>query len=159
VKGSNYEYYILKNATPGNWTVRVIPLDIPPEGESFVLIEGRITETKPEQSDDAKLVIMEAKHKEEKSKTTEDIVGLNWEGSTLALRLIAPDGTALAEGINNSTIRHVKGSNYEYYILKNATPGNWTVRVIPIDIPPEGESFVLIQGRITEARMVERIGK
>ena len=79
-------------------------------------------------------------------------MGLNWEGSILALRLTAPDGTVIPDGFNNSSIRNIKGSNYEYYILKDVMPGNWTVEVVPVEVPPEGENFMLIKGRISETK-------
>jgi hypothetical protein len=98
---------------------------------------------------DFRLTTLAVEHKELKKKTSEDIVGLNWEGSILALRLTAPDGTVIPEGFNNSSIMNIKGSNYEYYILKDVMPGNWTVEVVPVEVPPEGENFMLIKGQIS----------
>jgi hypothetical protein len=140
-----------------------VPVEVPPEGENFMLIKGRISETKDMPSEDmpstkisskdeTRLTTMAVEHKEEKKKTSEDIVGLNWEGSILALRLTAPDGTVIPDGFNNSSIRNIKGSNYEYYILKDVMPGNWTVEVVPVEVPPEGENFMLIKGRISETK-------
>jgi hypothetical protein len=160
IKGSNYEYYILKDVMPGNWTVEVVPIEVPPEGENFMLIKGQISRTKDMPSrnvssknvsskDEPRLTTLAVEHKEEKQKTSEDIVGLNWEGSILALRLTAPDGTVIPEGFNNSSIMNIKGSNYEYYILKDVMPGNWTVEVVPVEVPPEGENFMLIKGQIS----------
>jgi hypothetical protein len=100
----------------------------------------------------SRLTTLAVEHKEEKKKTSEDIVGLNWEGSILALRLTAPDGTVIPGGFNNSSIRNIKGSNYEYYILKDVMPGNWTVEVVPIEVPTEGENFMLIKGPNSETK-------
>ena len=146
-----------------------MPVEVPPEGENFMLIKGRISETKDMPSEDmpstkisskdeTRLTTMAVEHKEEKKKTSEDIVGLNWEGSILALRLTAPDGTVIPDGFNNSSIRNIKGSNYEYYILKDVMPGNWTVEVVPSVALADGLLSLTLNRSVASGRVSLRMG-
>jgi len=65
------------------------------------------------------------------------------------LILYAPNGTMIPTDINNSYIEHKKGPTYDYYILKNVPAGNWTLKVVPIDVPATGENFTLLSGGIS----------
>ena len=83
----------------------------------------------------------------QKEETRSDIAALDWQGSKLKLVLYDPNGIMIP-GINNSTIKHVVGPNFEYYILNNTQFGKWTLDVVPVDLPKEGENFAIFTGPV-----------
>lgn len=72
-------------------------------------------------------------------------IGVNYAGSDLDLELTAPDGTVITHesAIADADIELVEGATFEFYRIANPLPGTWEVRIIPIDIPDEGEPFSL----------------
>ena len=95
----------------------------------------------------------------EKTSTRNEIAALSWEGSKLQLFLYAPNGTMISPKINNSMIKHVMGSNYDYYLLNNAPFGNWTLKVVPVQVPTKGENITLVTGQITAQMLPNAAGK
>ncbi len=66
-----------------------------------------------------------------------------WEGSDLDLALIQPNGTAINHGTNDSDIEFVEGDTYESYKINAPMHGEWKMIIEAIDVPDEGEDFVL----------------
>jgi len=144
-KGPTYDYYILKNAPPGNWTLKVVPIDVPKTGENYTLLTGGITR----EEDVLKVKAEETAGK--KRKTRDEIAGLNWEGSTLDLILLDPNNNMVpTTGFNRTYVEHMKGPTYDYYLLRNATPGNWTMEITAVDVDEGGETFNIVNGPVKE---------
>jgi hypothetical protein len=78
----------------------------------------------------------------------EDIAALSWPRGISKLLLYAPNGTMISPTLNNSELQHFIGSTYDYYILRNASPGNWTLEVIPVEVGARGEDFTLTTGHV-----------
>ena len=80
---------------------------------------------------------------------SEVIFGINWPptGSDLNLTLYKPDGTV----VNDTNITHEKNIEYayEFYTIQNPVPGNWTMNITAIDVPPEGENYTIMAYLIT----------
>ena len=72
-------------------------------------------------------------------------IGLNWTGSDLDLELTAPDGSVIthAEAALDSNIELFEGDTFESIRLNRPMNGMWTVRVVAVDVPPEGEPYNL----------------
>jgi len=149
-KGPTYDYYILKNAPPGNWTLKVVPIDVPAKGENYTLLTGGISR----EMDLLKVMAEETAGK--KRKTRDEIAGLNWEGSTLDLILLDPNNNMVpTTGFNRTYVEHMKGPTYDYYLLKNATPGNWTMQITAIDVDEGGEPFNIVNGPVQELETID----
>ena len=69
---------------------------------------------------------------------------LSWQSNTsnLNLTLYKPDGS-IADDAN---ISHEKNTAlaYEYYTVPNPEPGNWTMNITAIDVPEEGEDYIVM---------------
>jgi len=149
-KGPTYDYYILKNAPPGNWTLKVVPIDVPAKGENYTLLTGGISR----EMDLLKVMAEETAGK--KRKTRDEIAGLNWEGSTLDLILLDPNNNMVPPtGFNKTYVEHMKGPTYDYYLLRNATPGNWTMQITAVDVREEGENFNIVNGPVQELTPID----
>jgi len=150
-KGPTYDYYILKNAPPGNWTLKVVAIDVPAKGENYTLLTGGITREEEEM-----LKVMAEETAGKKRKTRDEIAGLNWEGSTLELLLFDPNNKMVpAFGGNKTYVEHMTGPTYDYYLLRNATPGNWTMRINAIDVEEGGETFNIVRGPVQELAPID----
>ncbi|MDD1754828.1 MAG: hypothetical protein LUQ63_04325, partial [Methanothrix sp.] len=77
-----------------------------------------------------------------------EMVGLTWESNPFRVALIKPDGTVLDSQSDSRNIKHVTGSNYDYYFLRNQAGGYWTVQISPINPAASGEGFSLITGTV-----------
>jgi hypothetical protein len=80
-----------------------------------------------------------------------EMIGLTWQGSPLTMTLTKPDGSILYSDGTNPDVVRVKGSNYEYYFLKNPAIGNWNIGVQPSNQMVSGERFTLITGLVNGA--------
>ena len=76
--------------------------------------------------------------------TTEATFKLFWQGSTLNLTLLTPEDVLIDPTTTDPDITHVKSTTYEYYTIKNPDPGDWTMNIIAVDVPPEGENFTAV---------------
>jgi hypothetical protein len=80
-----------------------------------------------------------------------EMIGLTWQGSPLTMTLTKPDGIILYPDGTSSDVVRVKGSNYEYYFLKNPAIGNWNIGVQSSNQMASGERFTLITGLVNGA--------
>ena len=72
-------------------------------------------------------------------------VSCNWQGSTIELVLIDPDGTQITprDADANPRITYKPAATYAIYTLENPKPGKWQLQATGTDIPPQGEPFNL----------------
>jgi hypothetical protein len=80
-----------------------------------------------------------------------EMIGLTWQGSPLTMTLTKPDGSILYPDGTSPDVVRVKGSNYEYYFLKNPAIGNWNIGVQPSNQMASSERFTLITGLVNGA--------
>jgi uncharacterized repeat protein (TIGR01451 family) len=73
----------------------------------------------------------------------EAIFSISWGGSDLDLVLYKPDGTKIdpAVAATDPNIEYVKEATYTFYRVTDPDPGQWTMEVTGVDVPPEGEEF------------------
>ncbi len=73
----------------------------------------------------------------------EAIFSISWGGSDLDLVLYKPDGTKIdpAVAATDPNIEYVKEVTYTFYRVTDPDPGQWTMEVTGVDVPPEGEEF------------------
>ncbi len=73
----------------------------------------------------------------------EAIFRISWGGSDLDLVLYKPDGTKIdpAVAATDPNIEYVKEATYTFYRVTDPDPGQWTMEVTGVDVPPEGEEF------------------
>ena len=72
------------------------------------------------------------------------MVGLAWQSNPFSVTLIKPDGSKLFPDSDRQNIKHVTGTNYDYYFLRNPAKGIWNIEIRPINPGSRGESFSLI---------------
>jgi hypothetical protein len=84
------------------------------------------------------------------------MVGLTWKDGSFKLNLIQPNGVALPVQGDNRNVIHLIGSNYDYYFLRNAAPGSWTIVVRPINTGASGTGFSLINGPVKGAAVISK---
>ena len=77
-----------------------------------------------------------------------EMVGLTWQNSPLDMKLIKPDGSVLSPESDSQNIKHVTGSNYDYYFLRRPISGYWTIGINPTYPSGSGEGFSLISGLV-----------
>ena len=72
--------------------------------------------------------------------------GSDWQGSTIELVLIDPDGTQITpqDAAANPSITYQAAPTYAIYTIDNPKPGDWQMQATGTDIPAGGESFNLI---------------
>ncbi|MDE0427730.1 MAG: dockerin type I domain-containing protein [Candidatus Poribacteria bacterium] len=72
-------------------------------------------------------------------------VSCNWQGSTIELVLIDPDGTQITprDAAANPRITYKPAPTYAIYTLENPKVGEWQIQATGTDIPPQGEPFNL----------------
>ncbi|MDD4652842.1 MAG: hypothetical protein PHQ34_11495 [Methanothrix sp.] len=85
-----------------------------------------------------------------------DMVGLTWKEGSFKLTLIQPNGVALPVQGDNRNVIHLIGTNYDYYFLRNATPGSWAIVIQPINTGASGTGFSLINGLVKGAAVISR---
>ncbi|MDE0466843.1 MAG: VWA domain-containing protein [Candidatus Poribacteria bacterium] len=72
-------------------------------------------------------------------------ISCNWQGSTIELMLIDPDGTRITprDAAANPRIIYRPTDTSASYTLENPKPGEWQMQATGTDIPSGGESFYL----------------
>lgn len=80
-----------------------------------------------------------------------EMVGLSWQSSPFSVTLIEPDGSILSPDSDRQNIKHVTGTNYDYYFLRNPAKGIWNIEIRPINPDSRGEGFSLITGLVSGA--------
>ena len=71
--------------------------------------------------------------------------GSDWQGSTIELVLIDPDGTQITpqDAATNPSITYQSAPTYAIYTIDNPKPGDWQMQATGTDIPAGGEPFNL----------------
>jgi hypothetical protein len=85
-----------------------------------------------------------------------EMIGLSWKDGGFKLTLIQPNGVALPIQGDNGNVIHLIGPNYDYYFLRNAAPGSWTIVVQPINSGASGTGFSLINGPVKGAAVISK---
>jgi hypothetical protein len=80
-----------------------------------------------------------------------EMIGLSWKDGGFTLTLIQPDGSTLPVQGDNRNVMHLVGLNYNYYFLRGAAIGNWSIEVMPINPGANGVGFSLITGLVKGA--------
>ena len=72
-------------------------------------------------------------------------ISCNWQGSTIELVLIDPNGTRITPqgAAADPRITYKPAATYAIYTLENPKPGKWQLQATGTDIPPQGEPFNL----------------
>lgn len=79
--------------------------------------------------------------------TVEQIIpSANWQGSTIELVLIDPNGLEITsqDAAANPNITYQAAPTFAIYTVENPMPGEWGMQATGTDIPPEGEQYNLI---------------
>jgi len=84
-----------------------------------------------------------------------EMVGLTWQSNPFSVTLIKPDGSILSPDSDRQNIKHVTGTNYDYYFLRNPAKGKWNIEIRPINTGTRGEGFSLITGLVAGAAPVK----
>ena len=71
------------------------------------------------------------------------LFSLLWGGSDLNLSLQTPNGTMINPTSKSSLIYYSKNFGSIDYIIENPVPGNWTIKIDPIEVPALGENYTL----------------
>ena len=76
----------------------------------------------------------------------------NWLGSTIDLVLIDPNGIEITpqDAVENSDITYDFAPTFAIYTIENPMPGEWGMKAIGTDIPPEGEQYQLTVAATSE---------
>lgn len=69
---------------------------------------------------------------------------VDWSGSDIDTILLDPKGTEIKPGGN--VYYSGKNSKPEIWKIDNPAPGRWTLKIIGVDIPKDGEPYVVIVG-------------
>jgi hypothetical protein len=79
------------------------------------------------------------------STVSEASFSVDWTEGDLDLTLIRPDGGLIDPAVAelDSNIRYVSAATYEIYDVKSPMLGTWTMVVTGVDVPLEGESFIV----------------
>jgi hypothetical protein len=80
-----------------------------------------------------------------------EMIGLTWKNSGFSLTLVQPNGITLPIQGDGSNVVHLTGPKYDYYFLRNPAPGNWIIRVTPINPASGGADYSLIYGKVQGA--------
>ena len=80
-----------------------------------------------------------------------EMIGLSWKDARFNLTLIQPNGSILPVQGDNQNVVHLVGSNYDYYFLRSAAIGNWSIEIRPINPGTNGVGFSLITGLVKGA--------
>ena len=86
------------------------------------------------------------------------MVGLTWQSNPFSVTLIKPDGSILSPDGDRQNIKHVTGTNYDYYFLRNSAKGIWNIEIRPINSGTRGDGFSLITGLVAGAASVNEGG-
>ena len=76
---------------------------------------------------------------------TEIVPAANWQGSTIELILIDPNGVEITplDAVANAGITHETAPTFAIYTIENPVPGEWGMKATGTDIPAEGEQYQL----------------
>jgi hypothetical protein len=85
-----------------------------------------------------------------------EMVGLSWKDARFNLTLIKPNGSLLPVQGDNQNVVHLVGSNYDYYFLRSAAIGNWSIDIRPINPGTNGAGFSLITGLVKGASPINQ---
>jgi hypothetical protein len=85
-----------------------------------------------------------------------EMIGLSWKDARLNLNLIQPNGSILPVQGDNQNVVHLVGTNYDYYFLRNAAIGNWSIEIRPINSGTNGVGFSLITGLVKGAAPINQ---
>ncbi|OPY51063.1 MAG: Dictyostelium (slime mold) repeat protein [Methanosaeta sp. PtaU1.Bin060] len=77
-----------------------------------------------------------------------EMVGLSWQSNPFSVTLKKPDGSILSPDSDSQNIKHIIGTNYDYYFLRNPSRGMWNIEISPINPGTGGEGFSLITGLV-----------
>ena len=77
-----------------------------------------------------------------------EMVGLTWQNNPMRMTLIKPDGSQLSAKSDNQNIKHLTGSNYDYYFLRKPASGYWSIGISPTYPSASGGGFRLISGLV-----------
>lgn len=129
-------YGVLTNLGAISRRYNLVPPSLWISAPQFKLFGGFNTETIQPSQVASHTVIVD-------SSVSKATFNLFWEGSDLDLALYMPDGTEINPTIvaGNSNINYVEKDQCEYYTVLSPTPGDWTMKAIAVDVPPEGESY------------------
>ena len=70
----------------------------------------------------------------------------NWQGSTIELILVDPNGLELTsqDALTNPKLQYQDAPTFAIYTVDDPMPGEWGLKATGTDIPPEGEQYNLI---------------
>ena len=79
-------------------------------------------------------------------------MSINWQGSTIELVLIDPDGTQITPQNFNATpgITYKAAETYAIWTLESPKPGTWQLQATGTDIPAGGEPFNLTVSAVSD---------
>lgn len=65
---------------------------------------------------------------------------VSWSHSDVSTTLITPSGLEISENTSDPNVYYAKGLTYELYRITDPEPGEWTISLFGVDLPPEGET-------------------
>jgi hypothetical protein len=79
------------------------------------------------------------------STVTRATFGVTWAGSHLDLVLYNPNGREIDPNTMGSYpgVQREESTNFERYTVHQPTLGEWTMQIIAVDVPPEGEDCLI----------------
>ena len=79
-------------------------------------------------------------------------MSINWQGSTIELVLIDPDGTQITPQNVNATlgITYQAAETYAIWTIQSPKPGTWQLQATGTDIPAGGEPFNLTVSAVSD---------
>ncbi len=79
--------------------------------------------------------------------TSQAVFSLLFQGSDVDLELVTPGGSLITPGVANSdpNIEYVEGSTYDFYTISSPQAGEWTIRLIGVDVPVPEKYFSSVQ--------------
>ncbi|MDD1752057.1 MAG: DUF11 domain-containing protein, partial [Methanotrichaceae archaeon] len=88
--------------------------------------------------------------------SNENMASLSWNGTKdLALQLFAPNGTMISPDINSNEIFHARGQHCDNYLIRDAAPGNWILKVVSLEPSSEINNFDLVTGLVVRVPSFE----
>lgn len=71
------------------------------------------------------------------------VAGIDWGGSDITMSLQSPTGRIIDRSTKAVDVIRQTGATFERYTVLRAEPGTWQVRIVGLDVPPEGERVAL----------------
>lgn len=77
---------------------------------------------------------------------------LLWEGSDFDLALLSPTTQRIDPNLaeTDSDTDYTAGEAWEWYLIRNPQPGEWTAEICATDVPQDGEHYTLVAQAETE---------